>query len=132
MTINVGLIGCGRIAVRHAELVGGGQIPGMRLRAVCDVQMDRAEGFARKYDVRAYASMTEMMEREPIDVAVVLTPSGMHADHVVALTQFGKDIMTEKPMALTLDDASRMIRACEDARVRLFVVKQNRFNVPVL
>ncbi|TAK42779.1 MAG: Gfo/Idh/MocA family oxidoreductase [Betaproteobacteria bacterium] len=132
MTINVGLVGCGRIAVRHADLVGGGQIPGMRLQAVCDVQADRAEKFGRKYGVPTYSSMTQMMEAEPVNLAVVLTPSGMHADHVVALARFGKDVMTEKPMALRLDDASRMIRACEEARVRLFVVKQNRFNVPVL
>jgi len=63
---------------------------------------------------------------------VVLTESGNHAKHVVALAPYGKHMMVEKPMALTLDDADAMIRACDESGVKLFVVKQNRFNVPVL
>jgi predicted dehydrogenase len=66
------------------------------------------------------------------DVAVVLTESGHHAEHVLALSRYGCDIVVEKPMALTLDDADAMIRACDAVAARLFVVKQNRFNVPVV
>jgi predicted dehydrogenase len=72
------------------------------------------------------------MERDQVDVAVVLTESGLHAEHVVALSRHGKHIIVEKPMALTLPDADRMIAACDAAGVRLFVVKQNRLNVPVV
>lgn len=75
--------------------------------------------------------MHEMMRSVPVDVVVVLTESGNHASHVIALTQYGKHIVVEKPMALTVADADEMIRACDAARVKLFVVKQNRFNVPV-
>jgi predicted dehydrogenase len=63
---------------------------------------------------------------------VVLTESGRHAQHVVELAQYGRHIVVEKPMALSLDDADRMIAACDARGVRLFVVKQNRFNVPVI
>jgi len=76
--------------------------------------------------------MDEMMRQEQVDVVVVLTPSGMHAEHVVNLAKYGKDIMVEKPMALTLDDADSMIEACDQNNCRLFVIKQNRFNVPVV
>jgi len=76
--------------------------------------------------------MHEMMESAGVDVVVVLTESGRHVNHVIALTRHGKHIVVEKPMALTLDDADRMIRACDAARIKLFVVKQNRFNVPVI
>jgi len=62
----------------------------------------------------------------------VLTESGLHADHVVELARYGKHIVVEKPMALTLSDADRMIAACDQFKVKLFVVKQNRFNVPVV
>jgi predicted dehydrogenase len=73
-----------------------------------------------------------MMQSAEIDVVVVLTESGNHARHVGNLAKYGKHIVVEKPMALTLDDADRMIDACDQAGCKLFVVKQNRFNVPVV
>jgi len=73
-----------------------------------------------------------MMKNEKIDVVVVLTESGVHAQHTMELAPYGAHIMVEKPMALTLDDADKMIEACDTNGVKLFVVKQNRFNVPVV
>ncbi len=126
------LVGCGRIAKRHSELLGYGQIPHAKLVAVCDVVKEKAERIAREFSVPAFADMHEMMRTMSVDVVVVLTESGKHAEHVMALAPYGRSIIVEKPMALTLDDADAMIRACDKAGVRLFVVKQNRFNVPVL
>lgn len=126
------LVGCGRIAKRHAELLGRSHIHNARLVAVCDVKGIRAEAIGREMNVPFYFDMHEMMSRESIDVVVVLTESGLHAEHVVALAPYGKHIVVEKPMALTLADADRMIFACDRAGVKLFVVKQNRFNVPVV
>ena len=62
----------------------------------------------------------------------MLTPSGMHPRHAIAVAKAGKHVIVEKPMALRLEDADAMIRACDEAGVKLFVVKQNRFNVPVV
>lgn len=125
------LIGCGRIAKRHAELLGLGQIAGAKLAAVCDVSEDRARAFGEKFKVPWYRDMKEMMAKEAIDVVCILTPSGMHAEHLLAIAPFKKHVVVEKPMALSLDDADAMIRACDENGIRLFVVKQNRFNVPV-
>ena len=72
-----------------------------------------------------------MMTSVEPDAVAVLTPSGMHAEHTIRLAKHRKHIIVEKPMALTLDDADAMIRACDEAGIRLFVIKQNRFNVPV-
>jgi UDP-N-acetyl-2-amino-2-deoxyglucuronate dehydrogenase len=130
--IKFALIGCGRISKRHSELLGHRQIPGASLAAVCDVVPERACTVADRFGVPGYTDMHELMSRERIDVAVVLTESGNHADHVVALARYGKHIVVEKPMALTLRDADQMIAACDAARVKLFVVKQNRLNVPVV
>jgi predicted dehydrogenase len=126
------LVGCGRIAVRHAELLSGGQINGMSLGAVCDLKEERAKSFGQKHGVPWYTDMDAMLRRESPDVVAVLTESGYHAQHVIRLAPFGAHIVVEKPMALTLDDADRMIDACDRHNVRLFVVKQNRFNVPVM
>lgn len=130
--MNFALVGCGRISKRHLELLGLNQIKGARLSAVCDNQFDRAQSAGEKYKVPAYADMDEMMVHEKIDVVSVLTPSGMHADHVIQLSKHKKHIVVEKPMALSLADADRMIAACKENNIHLFVVKQNRFNVPVV
>jgi UDP-N-acetyl-2-amino-2-deoxyglucuronate dehydrogenase len=130
--LNFALVGCGRIAKRHSELLGYNQIQNARLVAVCDVVQEKAERIAAQFIVPSFSDMHEMMRSVNIDVVVVLTESGYHADHVVALAGYGKHIVVEKPMALTLDDADAMIRACDASGAKLFVVKQNRFNVPVL
>lgn len=130
--LNFALVGCGRIAKRHSELLGLNQISGARLAAVCDVLVHKAQAIGDRFSVPAYQSMHEMMKSESIDVVVVLTESGNHAKHVVELARYGKHIVVEKPMALRLEDAQAMILACEKTNSKLFVVKQNRFNVPVI
>lgn len=128
------LVGCGRIAAKHAELLAGHKIRNAQLVAVCDVLPERAQAFGTKYGVPAYGDMHEMMGREgeTIDVLCILTPSGQHAAHTLELAPYGKHIVVEKPMALNLDDADAMIRACDAAGIKLFVVKQNRHNLPVV
>lgn len=130
--IKVALVGCGRIAQRHAALLGGGQIAGAQLAAVCDMVDARAGALAKKYAVPAFHDMHEMMQAVRPDIVSVLTPSGLHARHVIELAPHGAHVVVEKPMALRLDDADRMIEACDRAGIKLFVVKQNRFNRPVL
>ena len=130
--LNVVLIGCGRIAKRHSDLLGKGQIKGAKLVAICDTNITKANIVSDKYNVPAYIDMDEMMQKEQVNIAVVLTPSGLHAKHVINLAKYGKDIMVEKPMALTLDDVDAMIESCDRNNCRLFVIKQNRFNVPVV
>lgn len=125
------LVGCGRIAKRHSELLGSGQIENAQLVAVCDLVADKAKAIGEQFSIPWFTDMHKMMSECDVDVVVVLTESGRHAEHVIALAGYGSHIVVEKPMALTLSDADKMIEACEKAGVRLFVVKQNRFNVPV-
>lgn len=130
--IKVALVGCGRISDRHAQLLGEGQIAGAKLQAVCDIVPEKANQKANLYGVPAYSDMHEMMEKERPDVVTVLTESGNHARNVIELAQHGAHIVVEKPMALKLIDADQMISACDAAGIKLFVVKQNRFNLPVV
>ncbi len=126
------LVGCGRIAKRHAELLGYNAIGGASLVAVCDIVPDRAKALGEQFGVPWFADMHEMMTSVDIDAVSILTESGLHAQHTIELASYRKSILVEKPMALTLSDADRMIEACDRNNVRLFVVKQNRFNVPVV
>lgn len=126
------IVGCGRIAKRHSELLGLEQIKGACLSAVCDIESSKAGEIGERFSVPPFSDMHDMMRSIDVDVVVVLTESGNHARDVVALAPYGKHIVVEKPMALTLDDADAMIAACDRAGIKLFVVKQNRFNVPVV
>ena len=130
--LNFALVGCGRIAKRHSELLGLGQIQGAKLVGVCDSIKSKAERIGKQFSVPYFENMHEMMGSVDVDVAVVLTESGHHARDVIALCQYRKHIVVEKPMALKLSDADAMIAACDEVGVKLFVVKQNRFNVPVV
>lgn len=130
--LSFGLVGCGRIAKRHSDLLGLGKVEGAELSAVCDLRADRAEALGERFGVPWFTDMHRMMREVPLDVVSVLTESGKHAAHVLELAEYGRHIVVEKPMALTLKDADLMIEACDRRGIKLFVVKQNRFNVPVL
>ena len=126
-----GLVGCGRIGKRHADLLSSGSIVGGRLAAVCDIDPARVAAFAETYGVPGFASVAEMVESVPLEVATVCTPSGDHAQTTIEVAGHGLHVVVEKPMALTLEDADRMILACAENRVKIFVVKQNRLNLPI-
>ena len=130
--INFAILGCGRIAKRHADLLGTGQIVGARLAAVCDIDPKRTDAFSTRYGVPGYTTLADLLRQTDIDVVSVLTPSGDHAAHSIEIARSGRHVVVEKPMALRLEDADAMIGAADLAAVRLFVVKQNRFNVPVV
>jgi UDP-N-acetyl-2-amino-2-deoxyglucuronate dehydrogenase len=131
--LRVALLGCGRIAQRHAGLLAENNVRGMSLATVCDIQENRAKQLGEKYNTPWFTDMHEMMRARgsEIDVISILTPSGLHAENSLQLTPYRKHLIVEKPIALTLTDADAMIRACDEAGVRLFVVKQNRYNLAV-
>ncbi len=122
------IIGCGRIAQRHAEQVARvGQLVG-----VCDIVSAKADALAGQYGAKAFYNIDELLSSSPeFDVAVICTPNGLHAEHSIACLRAGLHVICEKPMALTVQDCTKMIDAAEVADKKLFIVKQNRFNPPV-
>jgi len=125
--IRVALIGCGRISANHFGAIEK-HAQDMELVAVCDADPATLAAHRDKYKVASYLDIGEMLEKETIDLAIVCTPSGLHPDHVVLAARHKVHVMTEKPMATRWADGVRMVRACDEAGVRLFVVKQNRRN----
>lgn len=121
-----GIIGCGRIAPKHAESIVA--LPNAELVAVCDIVPESAQAFSEKYGAEPYTDYAEMLKREDIDVITIATPSGIHAEIGIAAAKAGKHVMVEKPMAMTLKSADELINACRDAKVKLSVIHQNRFN----
>ncbi|MDA7670550.1 Gfo/Idh/MocA family oxidoreductase [Verrucomicrobia bacterium] len=127
-----GIIGCGKIAQRHANLLGKNEIEGATLSAVCDVNSEKADKFAKDNGVKAFYDAQEMLKSGSVDVVSILTPSGFHARNILEIVHHGKPIVVEKPMALRLNEADEVIEACDKHKVKLFIVKQNRFNRPVM
>lgn len=131
MTIRFGIVGCGRIFRKHYEAITENKLA--ELIAVCDIREERAKKAGEMANVPYYTDYNDMLSNEQIDVVNILTPSGMHPAHTIDIVnRYKKHIVCEKPMALKLEDADEMIRTCDNNGVKLFIVKQNRFNLPVI
>jgi predicted dehydrogenase len=127
--VRIALVGCGRISPRHIEVVS--ELAEAELVGVTDIDPSRATSRVAERGVPVYGTLDEMMQKARPEVVSVLTPSGDHPERVIELARRGVHVIVEKPMALRLEDADRMIETCDRAGVKLFVVKQNRYNLPV-
>lgn len=126
--LNFAVVGCGRVSGNHLAALSAGRLPA-ELVAVCDVVAEKAKSKGEHYKVPFYTDFNEMMRKHPeLDAVDIATPTGYHAEHVIAISKYGKHIVVEKPMALKVADCQAMIDACAKNKCRLFVVKQNRFN----
>jgi len=128
-SFRIGLVGCGRISKNHFDAIS--RVDGLSLAAVADIDADRARGAGEANGVPWYPSLDEMLAADGFDVVAVCTPSGLHSAQGVAAARAGKHVVAEKPMSISLDQADALVRACDDAGVHLFVVKQNRLNPPI-
>ncbi|HPC35216.1 MAG TPA: Gfo/Idh/MocA family oxidoreductase [Candidatus Marinimicrobia bacterium] len=128
-TIKFAIVGCGRIAQRHAE-----QIHRLgELSAVCDIKESAALTLSEKYNCHPYFDLDPLLKNEPdVDVVSVCTPNYLHAEHSIKSLKAGKNVLCEKPMALSVRDCENMIYTAEQTNRRLFIVKQNRYNPPVV
>ena len=125
--IQFALIGCGRIAQRHAEHIHNNG----KLIAVCDTIKSRADELALKYNAKAYYTIEDLLLHEKPDVVTICSPNGLHAQHSIQSLNAGFHVLCEKPLAVNVNDCGEMINAAEKANKRLFAIKQNRFNPPV-
>jgi predicted dehydrogenase len=128
MTARFAIIGCGRIAKRHAEQISKvGE-----LAAVCDIVYNYAAELGKAYHANVYTSIEDLLENEPaVDIVSICTPNGLHAAHAIQALRAHKHVLCEKPLAIRSADAKKMIAAANKFGKKLFVVKQNRYNPPV-
>ncbi|MBA3771223.1 MAG: Gfo/Idh/MocA family oxidoreductase [Ramlibacter sp.] len=125
--IRFAIVGCGRISknhiasisehAAHAELVG-----------VCDTNPEALAAAVKETGAKGYADIDLLLAQCNADVIVLTTPSGTHPGQAIKCAAAGRHVLSEKPMATKWDDGVRMVRACDEAGVHLFVVKQNRRN----
>ena len=125
--IRFALVGCGRIAEKHIEAIKS-HVDRSELVAVCDIDPNALAKAVAATGARGYPSLDAMLTNAAADCYILATPSGFHPAQAITIAKAGYHIVTEKPMATRWQDGLDMVRACDEAGVRLFVVKQNRKN----
>jgi len=129
MKLSFAIIGCGRIARRHAEQISKVG----NLIAVCDTVYDNAFELAQAYNANLYLTIEELLANEPtVDVVSICTPNGLHAKHSILSLKAHKHVLCEKPLCLYAEEAKKMLQASQNTGMHLYVVKQNRYNPPVI
>ena len=125
--LKIGIVGCGRVSrTAHYDALRNNSC--YDFLAVCDIDKQRADHWAKENDVKAYYHIEEMLRQEQLDLVSINAPNGIHAQLGIMAANHGVNVIVEKPMAMTVEDADILIDACESAGVRLFVVMQNRYN----
>jgi UDP-N-acetyl-2-amino-2-deoxyglucuronate dehydrogenase len=125
-TWNFGIIGAGLIADFHAKAIN--DIPNARLAGCCDKIREKAQKLADNYGIRVFGDYQEMLKSNDIDIVTIATPSGFHAEPVIAAAQAGKHVLCEKPLDITLERIDSMIEAHEKAGTHLGGIFPYRFN----
>ena len=125
--IKIVVIGCGRIAKNHFESIQKHHNQ-LELIAICDCDESALATYQNNYAVPAYDNLDELIQQERFDLAVICTPSGIHAEQSIKLLENGIHVVCEKPMATDYNDALNMVKAADKSGAQLFVVKQNRRN----
>jgi len=125
--IKFAILGCGRISPKHFEAIQQ-HSDNIELAAVCDTDSTVLDDVTKRYNVKGYLSLEEMLADSDVDVVTICTPSGLHPEQAIAIANAGRHVVTEKPMATRMADGKRMVRNADEQGTHLFVVKQNRLN----
>ncbi len=125
--LKIGLIGCGRISKKHFEAISLHSSK-FELVAVCDNDNLKLSQLEIDGNLNKYISLDEMLKNENLDIVTICSPSGYHSEHAIMCAKKGINVVTEKPMATKYEDALNMVNICKENKVKLFVVKQNRYN----
>jgi UDP-N-acetyl-2-amino-2-deoxyglucuronate dehydrogenase len=125
--IRLAVIGCGRIAANHFGAIAK-HADDLELAAVCDTHPAVLKQHADSHGVPGYSHLPDLLTNARPDLVALCTPSGLHPEQTVLAARHSVHVMTEKPMATRWQDGVRMVKACDEAGVHLFVVKQNRRN----
>ena len=125
------IIGCGRILQKHLDSI---KVLSTKLKVVgvSDLKKNRLNDIAKKLDTNKFIDYQEGIKKTNPDIVSILTPSGFHAKHIIDVLKLKKNVIVEKPMCLKISDGKKIINLAKKNKKRVFVVMQNKFNLPVL
>jgi UDP-N-acetyl-2-amino-2-deoxyglucuronate dehydrogenase len=128
--IKFAIVGCGSIGSRHIAVVDAD--PRAQINSICDVEIEKVNKYKELYDInKGYTEYRQLLNETDADIVNICTPHGLHAQMAIEAANAGKHILVEKPMALSVEDCNKMIDAAKANNVKLMVVKQNRYNIPI-
>lgn len=127
--VRFALVGCGAISDKHVKALA--RVPDAQVVGAFDVNPKTAADFQAKHGIPTFTDADTMVAKTDPHVLNVLTPSGMHASTVLDMVKYNRHFVVEKPLALRLDHIDRILADCDSRGLKIFVVKQNRFNPPI-
>lgn len=127
--VRIALIGCGTISHKHVAAIN--KTPNAKIVGVYDLESDVANTFSKKYSIPCFANAESLIKETDPMVLSILTPSGYHCRDIINLLKFKKHFIVEKPLALNLNEFDQTLKKCNELGLKVFVVKQNRFNPPI-
>ncbi|EKD73846.1 MAG: hypothetical protein ACD_45C00174G0001 [uncultured bacterium] len=125
--LRIAIVGCGRISQKHFDSIAQ-HSDKLELVGICDNNSEVLCKKSKEYGVASYKELDILLKEIDLDIISICTPSGIHPEQTILAASHGVHVMTEKPMATRWADALAMVKACDEAHVRLFVIKQNRRN----
>jgi predicted dehydrogenase len=129
-TVKFAVVGLGNIGPRHLAVLEAQ--PNARIVSICDLDPEKCRNYSSIYGVPSFSDYTDMLQETNADVINICTPHHLHAQMAIAAANKGIHTLVEKPMSLTSHEADEMIAAANRNGTSLMVVKQNRYNVPVV
>ena len=132
--MNYALIGCGRISTNHIKAAVNNKL---NITAVCDVLPEAMENVLAKHglekdpSIKRYTDYKKMIDENDITLISIATESGIHAEIALYCIDKGINVIIEKPMAMSMEDAEEIIRRSEQKGVKVSACHQNRFNIAV-
>jgi predicted dehydrogenase len=124
-TLHVGILGGGNISDTHARAAA--EIPGLRIAAISGQNGERTRTLAARHGAVAYANTDALLRHRPLDLVLIGSPSGLHAEQGIAAARQGLHVLTEKPIDVSVERADELIGACDAAGVKLGLFFQDRF-----
>jgi len=124
MAIHIGILGGGNISLTHARAAR--EIEGVEIAAVYGQNREKADSLARAYGGVVYSDLQSFLNHRPMEIVAIGSPSGVHADHGIAVARCGLHVLVEKPIDVTTERTDALIQACEQAHVKLGVFFQDR------
>lgn len=125
--VRFALVGCGRISKNHLDALASHAVDA-ELVDICDIDPNALRGAVNATGAIGHSTLDSMLSTTTADSVILTTPSGQHPNQAIAVARSGRHVVSEKPMATRWSDGLRMVRECDEAGVKLFVVKQNRRN----
>jgi phthalate 4,5-cis-dihydrodiol dehydrogenase len=128
-TLRFGIVGLGRAAAATVPAIV--RNPDTQVVAAADTNADVLEVFAERFPARTYPTIEALCDDRDVDVVYIATPTHLHTQHVLAAVAAGKHVICEKPLAITLEDAGRMIAAVDEQGVQFIVGQSQSYEPPI-